>query len=212
MTDQDDWVGLSDFLASMQFWRLVQQELAPSLGERGVELLLYEAPYLDGDRVRIPNGPANERDSEGVRNHSILQDPEGFSVRTSGLDRANEFTDIVEAWFGNFDLAAKYFLYQNVCTSTYGRLDQTGRRSLNALLKAEGLMSGWASRDVTGPTGHYPTDLYFNSANPAESYMTFNGDTRTSQVITKTFRQINELYAAELGLDRLDIAIPDTTT
>lgn len=211
MTETDQWRGLSDFVASMNFWRQVQETLAPSLGDRAFELLMYETPYLDGHRVIIPNGPANARDGEGYRSYSILQDREGFSIRSSGVSRANEFSDSLESWFGSLELAGKYFLYDGVCNHIYGRLNQDGAFRLSDVIDAEGLRSGWTSREVEGPTG-YPRELYFDAADPGEFYVTFTGDTRTSQIITKTFREINQLYAAELGLEWLDIAIPDTTT
>ncbi|WP_234974501.1 hypothetical protein [Williamsia sterculiae] len=175
------------------------------------EILLFGSPYLDGPRLQVPSGPARRRTSEGFTDYSILQEQDSFSIRESGQTRGSNFDDIVDASFGSFIFASKYFLFRQVAEITLTLVDPTAWNSLRKSIDAAGLAPGWTSRRASGTNG-FPRTVYFKSSDPQEFYMTRTGDTRTSHTIVRSFRDINDMYSASFDVPSLGLSVPDTTT
>ncbi|MFW0783593.1 hypothetical protein AAFP35_03655 [Gordonia sp. CPCC 206044] len=190
----DDWTGLADFHSSMDYWMRVQRHCAESGLAVADEVALYDLPYLDGQRLMIPNGPGRAEDSDGFRQDSILNDGKWFTLRESGRSRADVYADVVEAWFGTLNDLCKHFIGSYVGESTRMRLN-LNLPIVNLRWLDRGPAPGWIESNEPNPNGFEPATRYFKEDEPGRFYFTDAGDGETSFRLNMTWRELNETYA-----------------
>ncbi|WP_161925796.1 hypothetical protein [Gordonia crocea] len=193
----DPWDGLNNFMATMGYWKEVQDALFADALTRSDPRTLGRV-YLDGDRVVIPSAlDANQ--AEIYTNYSICCEGPRFSLRKSGRgDRGHTFSNVEVAWFGIFGDAAKYFSGSIVATpirlALQPRLDPVEWRWLDA-----GLPPNWSSIEEAKPSGIVPGRRFFRTDQPDRYYFTDASDNVTAWVLDLTWDQIVTVFSEGIG-------------
>ncbi|MBD1320641.1 hypothetical protein [Gordonia hankookensis] len=191
--DVDEWAALPDFFSAMAYWRNVQQFCAESGHAKADKILLFGTPYLDGDRLIIPNGPARAEDSEGYRAYSFNWEGNAFTLRESGRDRGTTWNNVTKAWFSSLSDIGKHF------TGSY--VGERTRMATNLKLPIVNLQwvdigpaPGWSGSGEPDPDGFEPATKYHRNDDPSRYYFTDAGDSETSFRLNLSWRELNLLY------------------
>ncbi|KXP11810.1 hypothetical protein AXK57_21425 [Tsukamurella pulmonis] len=108
-----NWQELDEFVATMTHWTEVQQHLEDIGAQRSASARLvdFRQPHLAGDRLLLPNGPGREQSSDGEIDLSVTLDDDGcYTLRKTGYERNDTFTDQPEWRASTFELVGKYVL------------------------------------------------------------------------------------------------------
>lgn len=205
VADVEEWIGLEDFLASMAYWERIER-VCIDQGLAGDGALLFGPPYLDGERLIIPNGAGRAQDSEGYRIESIVLVNGIFTLQESGRDRSVDMSNAVKAYFGTFSDIGKYFIGFPVADGIRAAL----RPPLNPVnWKWADVYSpaiGWQDSREPDPSGFMPATRYFRADNPDRFYFTDSPDPSTSYPLNLSWRELNETYADGIpGIERVSM-------